>query len=426
MDRRGSQLGSSSQYSFVSRPIIGRLNGFFRKFFDENPSLRGGRRIHSIIYDDRLNANISSLNEQSTPSTSQQSEISVDRRIILQLSSFYNDKEAFNDGFNIIGCHDSDQTTAHIHWIHMCPSAISCSCSPKVRAESIGFTVKSRVYGNNNAAEQHFSSAIAYLCKFKRRLLRFTNAGRHITFPKELKDGIETLSSWCQLHPESNVASEMEICAMSRVEPTQSSHENIFGRKRSYAAASASDWKRNKSSDNYLTPAEANKLASNIDAIILKHFPRHVHELNGLDNFKELTKDIFIPFGAKLVQIVDRCWIRISTELQKKTLNEFIEIRKDSYYDLEKFYTLSTSLQLVKHLIQEQFDNDVKSCKEFISRLCNIVDKIEPEKNTICIEGDSNAGKSILYYIYGLKISSNIGGSSSNSTLRFLFAFVFF
>ena len=235
---------------------------------------------------------------------------------------------------------------------------------------------------------------------------------------KGLEVGIETLSTWCQQHPESNVASEMEICAMSRMEPSQSSHENIFGCKRSYAA-SASDWKRNNSSDNYLSPAEANKLASNIDAIILKHFPRHVHELNGLDNFKELTKDIFIPFGAKLVQIVDRCWIRISTELQKKTLNEFIEIRKDSYYDLEKFYTLSTSLQLVKHLIQEQFDNDVKSCKEFILRLCNIVDKIEPEKNTICIEGDSNAGKSMfvnslanLIWSVGY-VESNINRSSN-------------
>ena len=69
--------------------------------------------------------------------------------------------------------------------------------------------------------------------------------------------------------------------------------------------------------------------------------------------------------------------------MAKKTLNEIIEIRKDSYYDLKKFYTLSTSLQLVKHLIQEQFDNDVKSCKEFILRLCNIVDKIEQKKHNM-------------------------------------------
>ncbi|KAI2807358.1 hypothetical protein BLOT_009323 [Blomia tropicalis] len=420
MDRRGSQVGAGTQFNNVSRPVIGRLNGFFRRFFDENPGLRGGRRIHSIIFDDRGDAQIDTprCSNPSTPSTSQsvsitsqQSDISADRRRVIQLSSFYNNKEAFHDGFNIIGCHGStNETPAHLHWIHMCPDPVSCTCTPKVRAESFGFSVKSRIYGNNNAAEQHFSSAVAYLCKFQRRILRFTNAGRDIALPQGLEDGIKTLSTWYEQHPESHVAGEMEICSLSRAESTQSSHENIFGRKRPNAAA-ASDWKRHNSSDNYLPPAEANKLAENIDAIILKHFPRHVHELNGLDDFKELTKDIFIPFGAKLVQIVDRCWLRIATEWQKNTLNQIIAIRKKSFFDKEKFYTLNTSLQLVKHLLQEQFDNDGESCKEFISRICNIVDKEEAKRNTICIEGDSNAESKPMTVF---KILTETGRRASN------------
>lgn len=345
--------------------LVYRFTEYFEKYFDQHPHLRNGHKMHTIFY----------------PKNNKH--LLVPPMDIAKIANLFINSNIFDTGFNVVACHD-DTKVSHIHWYHICPKK-ECVCLPLIRARKYGHTAKIKECPRDKSAEHHFSFEIAYLCRFKRRILEITHDGKRIEFPDDLLVSLQ--SYLLRDNSDEPLYARTKRCSKSLYETIESvnKRQKVDG-----------DCKRLTiepiAFKNALTSADINRMSKSIEEIILNYFPYCIEDLKRLKEFNQLTGQITQHY-MKINEVINKCWRKIVNEWQCKKLKDCIEKRKNSYFDLNKYYSIETSVKLVKHLVQEQFNNDESACKAFIESIVNCIDMTDTEKNIIFFRGKSDCGK---------------------------------
>lgn len=307
----------------------------------------------------------------------------------------------------IVSIHVTDYAS-HLHWIHECHNYHGdCKCTQTRNIRLRGFSIKWRRIDKLNRWWER--NLILYLQKQGRYPLQAFREGEdqmeeflHAAIEANKTDGGRAENSLrCELDDiedgrrdgESSDDDESMVSGSSK------------GTKRSWEVAT-----RNSRGSK--------ELAKLLWKLIERKLPTSTMALTSDPEYMELMEPLYYVDDVKRMKITNQCWENFLITWNRKSISEIITMRNTSTFNARKYFTPNYSLYIVMRLLKSQ----VKEPWVFIKEIMQILNMELEKRNTFCIWGERNCGKTWFINSLG-DLLWNVGSIEANFNKTSTFPF---
>ena len=373
------RLGSELQES---------LTAFFNRILSKNKFLFNIRRLQGLIVHNSWSNGFGTEYENL-------------RDVITNITRKYHNSSG------IWGLHGANTRFAHIHWLHMCTSYSNgdCKCRITEYLRNNGYTIHWDKRYSQEGLARRLAQSTVYLFQRERQFICVRIAGRRQDFGGELLARIKVYREM-RRSQSSNLALEADCVERwtNHQEGIRNPRSPIDDDATTGGIQAGHSWK--------ICPQKVNELSKKIQTIIGTHFPQNVTELYTIEEFIEITKDIIVPYSSQLNNYTKQTWDCFIIDWNKKSFKSIIDIRQQSIWPSNKYYSIELSQKIMQALLIEQYGS-CEEAKHFIKRCKVIVTKRLPKKNSLAIIGPPGSGKT--YFLKSLtNLVWNVGYIESN------------